>query len=277
MTTSKAWFLVASVLLCAACQESTPATAARVSGQADATDVHVAAEVGGREVHAALEDREHLEHPLDRLGAAAPIAVEPARESQVLRDGERGEHAGGVGGEVGEVLVVGFFDPVAIGLRRARFADGDRHSLSRKGNGRGKSRVLRAIRPAVRANYSNRLLRRRRAFRSGSSSVGSGIGRAGSGVGSAGSRVSGSSARIGGGFGRRVSRGGSRVSSGRSSFGSSGSRVSSGVGGLFLLGAAGTQHEGNRNGAPDLCIHRQLPQYVSEKLKALPRSEQLNC
>jgi len=56
-----------------------------------------------------------------------------------------------VGGEVGEVFAVGFFDPVAIGRRRARFADGDRHSLSWKENGRGKSRVLRAIRPAVQA------------------------------------------------------------------------------------------------------------------------------
>lgn len=33
--------------------------------------------------------------------------------------------------------------------------------------------------------------------------------------------------------------------------------------GLFLLTTAGAQHEGNRYGAPDLCIHRQLPQVCS--------------
>jgi hypothetical protein len=32
---------------------------------------------------------------------------------------------------------------------------------------------------------------------------------------------------------------------------------------FFLLATAGTQHEGNRNGAPNLCIHRQLPQVRS--------------
>ncbi|MGH6893068.1 MAG: hypothetical protein ACREEP_12485, partial [Dongiaceae bacterium] len=30
----------------------------------------------------------------------------------------------------------------------------------------------------------------------------------------------------------------------------------------FFLGTTGAQHKGNRNGAPNLCIHRQLPQFV---------------
>ena len=60
--------------------------------------------------------------------------------------------------------------------------------------------------------------------------------------------VTGSSSGIGGGISSR------RDFHGRSSSFFSRSR--------FFLGAAGTQHEGNRNGAPDLCIHRQLPQFV---------------
>jgi hypothetical protein len=35
----------------------------------------------------------------------------------------------------------------------------------------------------------------------------------------------------------------------------------------ILLGTAGTQYKGNRNGAQEICIHRQLPQFIwlSEK------------
>src|SRR5262245_27870930 len=100
---------------------------------------------------------------------------------------------------------------------------------------------------------SNRLLRRRsfvlRRFGGSGSSVrrsGSGVRRSGSSIGRSGS----------------VSRGGSARVGGSSSVRRSGSVSSSG---LFLLGTTGAQHEGNRNGAPDLCIHRQLPRYVSER------------
>src|SRR5688572_16460328 len=118
--------------------------------------------------------------------------------------------------------------------------------------------------------YSNRLLRRRRGFLRG---LGSGVGSIRSGIGAG----SGSgSARVGSGVGGGVDRGVRGGSSGiarRISGSGSGIRSSSSVGsGLILLGATGTQHEGNRNGAPDLCIHRQLPQYVSENYIALSRS-----
>jgi hypothetical protein len=112
--------------------------------------------------------------------------------------------------------------------------------------------------------YSNRLLRRRRGFLRGLGSSVSGVGRGGSGISA---RIGSGSTRISGGTGSGVSAGssgiGRRVGSG---LGSS-SGIGSGIGRVvssFLFGATGTQHEGNRNGAPDLCIHRQLPQYVSE-------------
>src|SRR5262245_18133105 len=93
---------------------------------------------------------------------------------------------------------------------------------------------------------SNRLLRRRSFVLRRFGGSGSSVRRSGSGVGRSGS----------------VSRGGSARAGGSSSVRRSGSVSSSG---LFLLGTTGAQHEGNRNGAPDLCIHRQLPQYVSER------------
>jgi hypothetical protein len=125
------------------------------------------------------------------------------------------------------------------------------------GGGRGFSAS--SARP-FRPNYSNRLLRRRSGFRGGSSSVGSRIGGAGSSVGSIGSSVGGSSTGIGGGISHPVGSGSSGIAR-RFSGGSSGvGGSSSSVGSLFLLGTTGAQHEGNRNGAPDLCIHRQLPQ-----------------
>ncbi len=76
MTTIKAWFLVVSVLLFAACQESAPATAARVSGQADATDVHVAAEVGGRIVELPIQEG-------DRVSRGAVIARLDTRDVEL--------------------------------------------------------------------------------------------------------------------------------------------------------------------------------------------------
>jgi hypothetical protein len=134
----------------------------------------------------------------------------------------------------------------------------------------GRSRGVSAAsaRP-FRPTYSNRLLRRRSFFLR---SVGSGVRGVGSGVSAGSGSVGSSSACIGGsagsGIARRISgitRSGSGVRG--SSLGGSGS-VGSGVGGLFLFGATGAQHEGNRNGAPDLCIHRQLPQYVSESYES---------
>ena len=43
------------------CQEAAPATAARVSGQADATEVHVAPEVGGRIIEMAIQEGDRVE------------------------------------------------------------------------------------------------------------------------------------------------------------------------------------------------------------------------
>src|SRR6185436_14950855 len=113
----------------------------------------------GRRGEAPLHDRE-----ADRLLLAqhdeglAAVVVEPALyelADALAGDGERGIDAGRVGGQVRQVFAVSLFDPVAIGLRRAGFANGDRHSVSRKGNGRGKSRYLRAIRPAVQAKQQS--------------------------------------------------------------------------------------------------------------------------
>jgi HlyD family secretion protein len=60
MKTLNAWFVSASLLLSAACQEPTPATSARVSGQADATEVHVAPEVGGRIVELKIQEGDRV-------------------------------------------------------------------------------------------------------------------------------------------------------------------------------------------------------------------------
>src|SRR5262245_38471020 len=100
---------------------------------------------------------------------------------------------------------------------------------------------------------SKRLLRRRSLFLRRIGRSGSGVRRRGSGIRRSSSGVRRSSG-VGRGGSARVGRSGG-VGRGRG-------RLSSG---LFLLGTTGAQHEGNRNGAPDLCIHRQLPQYVSEK------------
>src|SRR6186997_1489766 len=98
---------------------------------------------------------------------------------------------------------------------------------------------------------SNRLLRRRSLFlrRIG------GSGRSGSGVRSSIARGGGGIARSSGSVARRGSSiagsVGSLVSGGSSFVGGSGGGIGSS---LFLLGTTGAQHEGNRNGAPDLCI-----------------------
>ena len=113
-----------------------------------------------------------------------------------------------------------------------------------------------------RPDYNNRLLRRRSRFRGGSSGVGGGRVRVSSGS----ARIS-SSARVSGGIDRRIGGSSSGITSRFSGSGSGIRSSSSGVGGLILLGATGADQQGNRNGAPDLCIHRQLPQFVSENYK----------
>jgi HlyD family secretion protein len=60
MNTMTACLTIAAALWLAACQENTPATAARVSGQVDATDVQVAPEVGGRIVELPVEEGDRV-------------------------------------------------------------------------------------------------------------------------------------------------------------------------------------------------------------------------
>jgi Xaa-Pro dipeptidase len=133
-------------------------------------------------------------------------------------------------------------------------------------NGRVESRGwIRAVRPAVQANCSSRLLSRSGFFRRGLSR---GSSRINGRVAGRSSGIAGSSSSVG--------RLGSRLDRHLGSLG----RLSSGFGRrLFLLATAGTQHEGNRNGAPDLCIHRQLPQYVAfnEKGKVNFAAKHCNC
>ena len=50
------------------------------------------AEVGGGLLHPVLERREHLQHVRDGLRAAGLVTIEPARQPQVLVDGQRREH-----------------------------------------------------------------------------------------------------------------------------------------------------------------------------------------
>jgi hypothetical protein len=137
----------------------------------------------------------------------------------------------------------------------------------RKENGREEGRgLVRAVRPADQANCSKRLLRRSGFFDSRSSGIasrsssiaGRSSGIAGRSSGIAG-RIASRSSRISGRINRRHHFGGSR----RSVF----SRC-------FFLGT-GAQHEGNRNGAPDLCIHRQSPQYVQSEKEGEFRGENI--
>ncbi|HEU0225880.1 MAG TPA: hypothetical protein VFR29_10625 [Steroidobacteraceae bacterium] len=47
--------------------------------------------------------------------------------------------------------------------------------------------------------------------------------------------------------------------------------------GLFLLGTTGAQHKGNRNGAQNLCIHRQIPQVRTVRWKGKVRGENIEA
>jgi len=60
MKTMSVWLTVSAALLLAGCQENAPATGARVSGQADATEVQVAPEVGGRIVELTIQEGDRV-------------------------------------------------------------------------------------------------------------------------------------------------------------------------------------------------------------------------
>ena len=73
MRTKCLWVTVMAALLCAGCQENAPATAARVSGQADATDVQVSPDAGGRIVELTIREG-------DRVSRGAIIARLDSRD-----------------------------------------------------------------------------------------------------------------------------------------------------------------------------------------------------
>jgi hypothetical protein len=124
--------------------------------------------------------------------------------------------------------------------------------------------VCRAIHPADWTNCSRSLLRRSCGFfrglrsgigrRAGRSGIGSGGISSGIGSSCIGSSCISSSVRRRRDFLRRSS----------SFFGRNFH---------ILLGTAGTQYEGNRNGAQEICIHRQLPQFISFSEKRRVRDE----
>jgi multidrug resistance efflux pump len=60
MKTISSMFCVAAAVALSACQEKTPAAGARVSGQAEATEVHVAPEVGGRIVELTIAEGDRI-------------------------------------------------------------------------------------------------------------------------------------------------------------------------------------------------------------------------
>jgi HlyD family secretion protein len=75
-----------AALLCGACQEQAPATAARVSGQADATEVQVAPEVGGRILELAIQEG-------DRVSRGALIARLDSRDADLALKRAEAERA----------------------------------------------------------------------------------------------------------------------------------------------------------------------------------------
>jgi HlyD family secretion protein len=82
---------VMTSLALAACQESAPATAARVSGQVDATEVHVAPEVGGRviEMRVAEGDRLTQGDAIARLDTSdVDLALQRARAERAQADAQ---------------------------------------------------------------------------------------------------------------------------------------------------------------------------------------------
>jgi hypothetical protein len=126
--------------------------------------------------------------------------------------------------------------------------------------------VCRAIHPADWTNCSRSLLRRSCGFFRGlRSGIGRRAGRSGIGSGGIGSGI---------GIGSSCIRSSCIRSSVRRRcyFRCRSSRF---FGRHFhiLLGTAGTQYEGNRNGAQEICIHRQLPQFISLSEKSRVRDE----
>ncbi|RPI50673.1 MAG: biotin/lipoyl-binding protein, partial [Acidobacteria bacterium] len=91
MTTMKTWLTVAAALLCAACQENAPATGARVSGQADATDVQIAPEVGGRIVELMIQEGDRVKRGdvIARLDSRdADLALQRAKAERAQADAQ---------------------------------------------------------------------------------------------------------------------------------------------------------------------------------------------
>ncbi len=124
--------------------------------------------------------------------------------------------------------------------------------------------MCRAIHPADWTNCSRSLLRRSCGFFRGlSSGIGRRAGRSGIGRSGVSSGI-GSSCISSGGVSSSVHR--------RRDFRCRSSRFF-GRNFNILLGAASTQYEGNRNGAQEICIHRQLPQFISISEKRRVRDE----
>ena len=76
MKTMNACMVVAMAVLSGACQENAPATGARVSGQADATEVQIAPEVGGRVIELTIEEG-------DRVKQGAVVARLDSRDADL--------------------------------------------------------------------------------------------------------------------------------------------------------------------------------------------------
>jgi HlyD family secretion protein len=76
MKTMNAYMVVAMAVLSGACQENAPVTGARVSGQADATEVQIAPEVGGRVIELTIEEG-------DRVKQGAVVARLDSRDADL--------------------------------------------------------------------------------------------------------------------------------------------------------------------------------------------------
>ena len=86
MRTMTVMMWVVCAVVAGGCQEGAPATAARVSGQADATEVHVAPEVGGRIVEMAIQEG-------DRIKQGAVVARLDSRDAELGLQRARAERS----------------------------------------------------------------------------------------------------------------------------------------------------------------------------------------
>jgi HlyD family secretion protein len=102
MKTISAVFCVSAAVAFGACQDPAPATSARVSGQADATEVHVAPEVGGRIIEMPIAEGDRVKQGdvvarLDTRDVDLALQRAQAERSQMdaqlrlLEAGARGE------------------------------------------------------------------------------------------------------------------------------------------------------------------------------------------